>query len=97
MGDLIDRQSVLDIIEFEDKWLLDANGHNKDTEIAFSGLKTKISDLPSVQPKAKDGHWIEMQRGYLETPKFECSECGKIIYAEKENYCPKCGKRMVDE
>ena len=64
-----------------------------------SGKKTIgqcIDDTPTASIEQKTGHWIEMQRGYLETPKFECSECGKIIYIEKENFCPKCGKRMVE-
>lgn len=42
MSDLISRQAVLDIINFEDKWLLDAKGHTADTEIAFSGIKSFI-------------------------------------------------------
>lgn len=58
--DVVSREAVLDIIEFEDKWLLDAKGHNKDTEIAFSGLKTKITKLPSVTPSRHKGHWIDV-------------------------------------
>lgn len=50
-GDLISRQAVLDIIDFEDKWLLDAKGHNADTEIAFSGMKSRIAELSSVNPQ----------------------------------------------
>ena len=53
-GDAISRQAVLDIIRFEDKWLLDAKNHNADTEIAFSGMKSKVSDLPSVNPQNCD-------------------------------------------
>ena len=59
--------------------------------------------LPSVQPKAKTGHWIEMKRGYLETPSYECSECHEQQFVETcmgkpiWEYCPMCGKRMVDE
>ena len=60
--DAISRQAVLDIIRFEDKWLLDAKGHNADTEIAFSGMKSRIADLPSVnpqEPKSKQfAEWV---------------------------------------
>ena len=49
--DLISRQAVIDIINFEDKWLLDAKGHNADTEIAFSGMKSRIAKLPPVTPQ----------------------------------------------
>ena len=46
-GDLISRQAVIDAIMFEDKWLHDAKGHNKDTEIAFSGMYKAINNLPT--------------------------------------------------
>ena len=49
--DVISRQAVLDIIRFEYKWLLDAKGHNADTEIAFNGMKSKVADLPSGKPQ----------------------------------------------
>lgn len=53
--DCISRTEVLDIINFEDEWLFDANSHNADTTIAFSTIKSKISEMPSVTPKAR---WI---------------------------------------
>ena len=96
--DAVSRQAVLDIIEFEDKWLLDAKGHNKDTEIVFSGLKTKITDMPSVQPKAKTGRWISREGGGQVLPfwgKYQCSECGEC--AENNNFCPNCGAEMVGD
>ena len=59
--------------------------------------------IREVLEQEQTGHWIEQPRGYLETPKFECSEChrqqfvetcmGKPMWA----YCPMCGARMVDE
>ena len=51
--DAVSREAVLDIIRFEDKWLLDAKGHNADTEIAFSGMKSRIAELPSVTQKSE--------------------------------------------
>jgi hypothetical protein len=53
--DCISRQAVLDIINFEDKWLYDAKSHNADTKIAFSGLESRVKALPSVTPKTE---WI---------------------------------------
>ena len=52
-NDCISREAVIDIIDFEDKWLFDANGHNANTKIAFSGLKSRVKALPSVTPKAE--------------------------------------------
>lgn len=49
--DCISRQAVLDIINFEDEWLHDANSHNADTKIAFNGLESRVKELPSVPPK----------------------------------------------
>ena len=51
--DAISRQAVLDIIKFEDKWLLDTKSHNADTNIAFLAIKAKISELASVNPNRK--------------------------------------------
>ena len=97
--DAVSRQAVVEIIEFEDKWLLDAKGHNKDTEIAFSGLKTKITNLPCVQPKAKTGRWkrvsfdkYRFNADYV----YECQNCKEHAF-QKWNYCPNCGARMADE
>lgn len=53
--DCISREAVIDIINFEDKWLFDANGHNANTKIAFSGLESRVKALPSVSPKQR---WI---------------------------------------
>lgn len=52
--DCISRQAVLYIINFENKWLYDANSHNADTKIAFSTINYKIFKMPSVTPKYTD-------------------------------------------
>ena len=52
--DCISRQAVFDVINFEDKWLFDANGHNANTHIAFNGLESRVKALPSVTPKYSD-------------------------------------------
>ena len=49
MDRLIDK--VLEIIEFEDKWLLDCKSHNEDTRIAFDSMKSKVKAIPSAEPK----------------------------------------------
>ena len=64
--DAVSRQAVLDIIRNEDNWLLYAKGHTTDTEIAFSGLKSKVSALPPVtpQPNKEDIH-REREQAYM--------------------------------
>ena len=107
--DLISREAVLDIINFEDNWLFDAKSHNTDTKIAFSTIKLKISDLPSVTPQPKIGHWIytpkrrlddETDEGfvYITDYRCTCSECGGDFGFRKmsDAYCKYCGARMVE-
>jgi hypothetical protein len=66
--DCISRQAVLDIINFEDKWLYDAKSHNADTKIAFSGLESRVKALPSVTPTsdAEDKYDIGYNCGYAD-------------------------------
>ena len=93
-GDAISRQAVLDIINFEDKWLLDAKGHNADTKIAFSGMKSKVAELPPVNPQPKTGHWSH--DGSHWKNRFICSECNYKLIDELTNYCPNCGAKMQE-
>jgi len=55
VGDMISREAVLDIVRFENKWLFDSRSNNRDTDIAFNGIISKVSDLLPVTPKAM---WI---------------------------------------
>lgn len=96
--DAISREAVIDIIDFEDKWLHDAGGHNANTKIAFSGLKSRVKALPSVQPQRKRGKWKwELaSNGWVN---HICSECGftkntDIHIRINYQYCPKCGAEM---
>jgi DNA-directed RNA polymerase subunit RPC12/RpoP len=98
--DCISRQAVLDIVRFENKWLFDARSNNVDTDIAFNGIISKVSDLPSVTPQQKTGRWIEKD-GYDGDVYYDCSVCGEswasIEGTPKTNgmkYCPNCGAKM---
>ena len=84
MKDLIDRQSVLDII------FLDPGTSETQAKM--------IINLPSAEKKGKwikTGNKIE--KGLREIWWFECSECGfrlrfpidRIMF----NYCPRCGSK----
>ena len=93
-GDAISRQAVLDIINFEDKWLLDAKEHNVDTKMAFWVIKSKISELTSVSPQQRMGRWVKEGQGGRY--KWMCSNCGthhRALY----DYCPSCGAKMEVE
>ena len=64
-----------------------------------------IKEAPSVQPKAKVGHWIETDEWRETVDGFEqwgyfhkCSECGYVFkFLEIDNYCPNCGAKMESE
>ncbi len=52
--DCISRRAVIGIINFENNWLYDTQSHNANTVIAFSGLKSKVKALPSVNPQEQE-------------------------------------------
>lgn len=95
--DCVSRQAVLDIINFEYKWLLDAKVYDICTSIAFSAIMSKISEMPPVTPKAESkdkpkGRWIDIgDEGLV----FKCSLCG-LKKTIESNYCPNCGARMAE-
>ena len=67
----------------------------KEFEKGTENLYGRIDKLPSVQPKAKTGHWIEREvRGDLA---LYCSECeaGLDVYYHY-SFCPNCGAKMVE-
>lgn len=107
--DCISRQAVLDVINFEDKWLFDANGHNANTHIAFNGLESRVKALPPVTPERPKGKWIKIQSGDEDFPEsIVCSRCknenSHLDFDEHNNvigkvfvtskYCPNCGAEM---
>lgn len=59
-------------------------------------LVKDVEQLPSVEPKAKTGRWYDKETYPLESHSWECSECQEIIFAEKTNYCPNCGAKMIE-
>jgi hypothetical protein len=63
------------------------------TDIAENRLSTWISEIPSVQPKPKTGHWIDHQED--KWIYAQCSEC-ETVHDTRTNYCPNCGCRMVE-
>lgn len=94
MSDLISRQAVLDKLN-EWEW--------QELYLPIHFKENIIDVLPSVTPTERTGHWEWVQ--YDENPEignFHCSECRYIpaifnMSAQKLNYCPKCGVRMVGD
>jgi hypothetical protein len=82
--DAISRQEVLSCYQAMRDM---CDGETKDVV-----LVDNIKMLPSVQPKAKVGHWIKVVESYLP---YICSECDKPEF-RKSNYCPSCGAEMQE-
>ena len=78
--DCISRKAVEDIT-WQDPSYSDALN-------ALTEVREKIRALPSIQPKAKVGHWID----------GVCSECGwdagQDAFSKDANFCMKCGVKM---
>lgn len=69
-------------------------------------MKKMISELSSVQPKPKTGHWIELTKlSCAEYSCYVCSECEAYakdhsrrlrVQNRKSLFCPDCGLKMVE-
>ena len=59
---------------------------------------TNTSDLPSVKPERKTGHWIIHSDDLFPSESTqECSECHEhqpLDWRRSDNYCPNCGAKM---
>jgi hypothetical protein len=94
VGDTISRQATIDAVNnaFDRETLL--------TGFVRSIAVRAIRDMPSVQPEAKEGHWIRTDCGL--DVECKCSVCGYKDFVEphdtywfKRNYCPNCGAKMT--
>ena len=94
--DCISREAVLDVINFEDEWLFDAKSHNADTKIAFSAIKSKISELPSVTPKYSDE---EIDKAQAVEQAYVDKMVELAVEEIKERYSDAIGKmkKAIDE
>lgn len=79
MSDLISRQEVLNKLNKLDQQELYLPCHFKEFV---------IDEVPSVPQKT--GRWIPIKPLLTAA---RCSEC-KSAFAERTNYCPRCGARM---
>ena len=92
--DAISRQAALDVIAETDI----TNG----TEPVFTGKQVQalLRDLPSVTPKQRTGHWIEVTNG---RGGHECNLCHKYAPSYQDGdewltkHCPNCGARMEEQ
>ena len=99
--DAIKREAVLNTLDTMDKAL----DENRTVE-AYKDLLTECyKELPTVPPKAKTGHWVEIGDEPYDT--WECDNCGFVIdgsgcidpeeYRDIYKYCPNCGAKMEGE
>ncbi len=58
----------------------------------YHAMQTEMANLPSVQPQAKTGRWIDGER-----LRWKCSKCGYEVWEWNNTpYCPNCGAKMKE-
>ena len=63
--------------------------------VDYNNFLNELRKLPSVQPKVKTGHWIQISSHSI----YECSECGQTVMTSDicaYEFCHGCGLRMVE-
>lgn len=90
--DTISRQDAVSRIS--DLLMLELQGKRLPT---WNEVYNALGELPSVQPKAKTGHWIDNGDGFTEHygQLYTCSECGNTSIG-KQDFCKDCGAYMRD-
>ena len=56
-------------------------------------MEDRLNELPSVQPKAKTGRWIDEKWYGTDLIGVTCSKCG-VVESRFSEYCPNCGAEM---
>ena len=62
----VKRSDVVNMLNFEDKWLLDCKSHNANTVIAFESMKSKIKGLSPITPKLEESEDCVKREDVLE-------------------------------
>lgn len=95
-GDLISRQAAIEAVEYlgHARW----NEYDYAFNDGISKAVTTIKSLPSAEPKT--GKWIKVIDE--ETPNvvkwhYECDQCGAGRFEKGQQYCSRCGTRMLGE
>lgn len=66
--------------------------HLEDLKKEAEGHFTDDADVQEV----RQGKWEEIRDAYGQLEGWMCKECGREMKA-KENYCPNCGAKMMQE
>ena len=97
--DAISRQKAIDAI---DALYLDGDSSASyrassegDALIGKYQAITALDDLPPITPQPKTGHWIIHPKGIY--AHLVCDKClSHAPYDCRTNYCPNCGRRMIE-
>ena len=83
--DAVSRQKVIEILNHQ------RFGVQK---MSWDIISEKISELPSVTPKQRKGHWTYICNSSVNGLKIvKCSNCNKRAYGSTD-FCPNCGADM---
>ena len=89
MSDLIDRQAAIDEINH----ICPVDTEYDCTLLDRVDVRCVLSDLPSVQPERKTGHWEIYVISMLDGEDVRCPKCGQRGGAPYWKYCPNCGEK----
>lgn len=67
------------------------------TDTEFDIVCDYIDRIPAADvQEVRHGKWEEIRDAYGQLEGWMCKECGREMKA-KENYCPNCGAKMMQE
>lgn len=92
MNGYISKESVLNLIEYNDKVCHYADERYENVVYATTQTICKVvAEMPTadIQP-VKRGKWEGVDYDTF----FKCSECGHMTDWQRYKYCPYCGARM---
>lgn len=102
MGDLIDREKVIEAVKRYGKEAISAGRKILDPVDDIAAISRMIAAMPAVDAvPVVHGRWIPRKGKWFVY--FQCSVCGeKISYPSADgkaltNYCPNCGAKMDGE
>lgn len=97
MAEYIEREALKGAFQDIDAGCRDGWATSLSPEEAADYLAEYLDDIPAADvQEVRHGKWEEIRDAYGQLEGWMCKECGREMKA-KENYCPNCGAKMMQE
>lgn len=97
MAEYIEREALKGAFQGIDAGCRDGWATSLSPEEAADYLAEYLDDIPAADvQEVRHGKWEEIRDAYGQLEGWMCKECGREMKA-KENYCPNCGAKMMQE